>query len=40
MGLSLDNVMDTVNMELVFNLVTAAMAMAGAWVIFQDGFPM
>ena len=40
MGLSLENVLDTVNMELVFNVVTAAMAMAGAWVIFQDGFPM
>ena len=40
MGLSLDNVMDTINMELVFNLVTATMAMVGAWVIFQDGFPM
>ena len=40
MDLSLDNVMDTVNMELVFNLLTAAMAMIAAWVIFQDGFPM
>ena len=40
MGLSLENVLDTVNMELVFNVVTAALAMAGAWVIFQDGFPM
>ena len=40
MDLSLENVLDTVNMELVFNVVTAAMAMAGAWVIFQDGFPM
>ena len=40
MGISLENVLDTVNMELVFNVVTAAMAMAGAWVIFQDGFPM
>lgn len=40
MGLSLEYVLDTVNMELVFNVVTAAMAMAGAWVIFQDGFPM
>ena len=40
MSISLVNVLDTVNMELVFNVVTAAMAMAGAWVIFQDGFPM
>ena len=40
MDLSLENVLDTVNMELVFNLVTAAMAMVGAWMIFQDGFPM
>ena len=40
MGLSLEKVLDTVNMELVFNVVTAAIAMAGAWVIFQDGFPM
>ena len=41
MGLSLENVLDTVNMELVFNLLTAALAMAGAWVIFHhDGFPL
>ncbi len=32
MGLSLENVLDTVNMELVFNVVSAALAMAGAWV--------
>ena len=41
MDLSLEKVLDTVNMELVFNMVTAALAMAGAWVIFhQDGFPL
>ena len=36
MALSLEAVMDTVNMELVFNVVTAVMAMTAAWLVSQD----